>query len=138
VALVRIAEKAHLTVELVVEGAGGHSSMPPRQTAVGILARAVARLEANPMPARLEGPVREMLSHLAPELPVGRRLVLANLWATGPLVRRQLAASPGTDALIRTTTAPTISPARTSPASTASTSGWRWKTSSRACASSPG
>lgn len=108
VALVRIAEKAYLTVELAVEGEGGHSSVPPRETAVGILARAVSRLEAAPMPARLAGPARQMLDHLAPELPFGRRLVLGNLWLLRPLVLRQLAASPGTDAMVRTTTAPTM------------------------------
>jgi carboxypeptidase PM20D1 len=36
------------------------------------------------------------------------RLALSNLWLLEPLVRRQLAAAPSTDALLRTTTAITI------------------------------
>jgi carboxypeptidase PM20D1 len=101
-------EKGYLTVELRVEAAGGHSSMPPVQTAIGILAAAVARLEARPLPARLEGTARAMFERLAPEMPFGPRLALANLWLFRPLVERQLAGSPVTNAFIRTTTAVTI------------------------------
>jgi carboxypeptidase PM20D1 len=39
VALVGIAEKGYLTLELSVAGEGGHSSMPERQTTIGILSR---------------------------------------------------------------------------------------------------
>src|SRR5262245_7765674 len=48
VALVGIAEKGYLSVELLVQAEGGHSSMPPKNTAVGILAAAIAKLEATP------------------------------------------------------------------------------------------
>jgi carboxypeptidase PM20D1 len=53
VALVGIAEKGFVTIELITRVAGGHSSLPPRQSAVGILSAAVAKLEENPMGARL-------------------------------------------------------------------------------------
>lgn len=49
VALVGIAEKGFVTIELSASGPGGHASLPPRQTAVGILNAAVARLETNQM-----------------------------------------------------------------------------------------
>jgi carboxypeptidase PM20D1 len=49
-----------------------------------------------------------MLDALAPDLPFGQRLPLANRWLFGPLVTRQLAAQPSTDAMLRTTLAPTI------------------------------
>jgi carboxypeptidase PM20D1 len=108
VATVGIAEKGYVSVELVVESEGGHSSMPPPETAVGILAKAIARLEANhPAPA-LAGATRQLLAFVGPHVELGRRLALANLWLFGPLVERQLARSPATDALIRTTTAPTM------------------------------
>jgi carboxypeptidase PM20D1 len=82
--------------------------MPPRETAVGVLAAAVARLEARPMPARIAGATALLFDAVGREMPFGKRLVFANRWLFGPLVERQLAASPSTDATIRTTTAPTM------------------------------
>lgn len=107
-ALVGIAEKGSVSVELAVPSVGGHSSMPPRETAVGILARALVRLEEHPLPARLDGPARALFEYVAPELHGLPRAMFANLWLTRPLLERRLAASPATDAMIRTTTAPTM------------------------------
>src|SRR5262249_5640558 len=81
---------------------------PPRETAIGVLARAVARLEEEPMPARLDGPTRAMLESLAPAMPLGQRVPMTNLWLFSPLVTRLLARTPATNASVRTTTAPTI------------------------------
>ncbi len=108
VALVGIAEKGYVNVELLVEGAGGHSSTPPEQSNIGILAAAIAKLEANPFPARFAGAARSMFEWLAPEMPFTMRLPLANLWLTEPLVTRMLLASPQTAATLRTTTAVTF------------------------------
>ncbi len=108
IAVVGIAEKGYLSLELSAEAAGGHSSKPPRSTAVGVLARAIARLEADPFPARLDGATEALFDHAGPTLPFARRLVFANLWLFRPLVSRALQASPATDAMIRTTTAATM------------------------------
>ena len=108
VALVGIAEKGFLTIELATRVAGGHSSLPPQQTAIGILTAAVARVEQSPMAARLEGPTRELFDRIGPRFPTFERAVFANLWLTAPLVLRRLQASPTTNAMVRTTTAPTI------------------------------
>jgi carboxypeptidase PM20D1 len=108
VALVGIAEKGYLSLALSVEVEGGHSSMPPRQTAVGILSSAVAKLQDNPFPGGLRGPTRQYLSCVGRELSFFPRMVFANTWLFGPLIERQLAASPSSDALLRTTTAPTM------------------------------
>ncbi|HEX2189257.1 MAG TPA: peptidase dimerization domain-containing protein, partial [Longimicrobiaceae bacterium] len=97
-----------VSVELAARGEGGHSSMPPRQTAVGVLARAVARLEANPLPGGIRGATGLLFDHAGPEMPLGMRLVFANRWLFGPLLERRLAASPSTDAALRTTTAATV------------------------------
>ena len=107
-ALIGIAEKGYLSLELSVETAGGHSSIPPAETAIGIVSRALQRLEAAPFPARLSGPTRRMLEFLGPEMAWAKRLALANLWLFDPLIRKQLAASPLTNAAIRTTLAPTL------------------------------
>ena len=108
VAMVGIAEKGFVTIELSTRTAGGHSSLPPRQSAVGILSAAIARLEANAMPARLEGPTRQLFDRVSPAFPFARRAVFANLWLTRPLVVRTLEDSPTTNAMVRTTTAVTI------------------------------
>jgi carboxypeptidase PM20D1 len=108
VALIGIAEKGHMSVRLTVESAGGHSSMPPPRTAVGVLARAIDRLETHPLPGRLDGAVAGMLEELGREMPLSSRIAMANLWLTRPLVIRMLSRSPATNATLRTTTAPTM------------------------------
>lgn len=108
VALIGVVEKGSIGVHLTVEKIGGHSSMPPPHTAVGILSRAITRLEDNPMPARLTPVVEEMFLRLAPEMSLGRRVPLANLWAFRPLVVRALLGNDQTAASLRTTTAATM------------------------------
>jgi carboxypeptidase PM20D1 len=91
-----------------VAGAGGHSSIPPADTAIGTLSRALQRLDAAPFPAKLRGPTRAMFEFLGAEMAWGKKLALANLWLFEPLVKRQLTAAPLTNAILRTTLAPTI------------------------------
>ncbi len=108
VAMVGVAEKGYMTIELTARGEGGHSSIPPRQTAIGILSRAIERLEDNPFPARLTGLSEQMFLTLAPAANMPMRVVFANTWLFRPLIAARLAASPRTDATIRTTTAVTM------------------------------
>lgn len=107
VALVATTEKGYVELELTAFGAGGHASSPPPSTAIGKLAAALARLEANPLPTHVEvlGPqFAALASRLTPQM----RLLLANLRLTGPIVARQLLKDPLTAATIRTTTAVTM------------------------------
>jgi carboxypeptidase PM20D1 len=108
VALIGVVEKGSIGVNLTVERTGGHSSMPPDHTAVGVLSEAITRLEENQMPARLTPVVREMLLRVAPEMPFSMRLPLANLWAFRPVIVRALLGNPRTAAMLRTTTAATM------------------------------
>jgi len=108
VALVGIAEKGFVSLELRTKAPGGHSSRPPRQTGIGIVSRAITRLEDHPFPSHLDLPTRRMLLALAPRLSFASRVALANLWLLEPFVVRSLTASPDTAAMVRTTTAPTI------------------------------
>lgn len=107
-AIVGIAEKGYVSLELKALAPGGHSSMPTERTAIGALSQAIARLDANPFPRRLEGPTRGMIEAMAPYLPFPRRMMIANLWLTAPVVSRTLAANPLGSALMHTTTAPTM------------------------------
>ncbi len=108
VALVGIAEKGYLTIELTAHAEGGHSSMPPEQTAVGMLAGALIRLEHQQMPRAIRGPTAAMFDYLGPELSFGPRLVMANRWLFGGILAVQFGATPQGNAMVRTTTAPTV------------------------------
>lgn len=107
-ALIGIAHKGYATVELTVDGAGGHSSMPPNETSIGILAAGIQKLEKNPMPTRMDGPGVKVVEALAPHMSFTMRMVFANQWLFGPVIEKQMAASPSTNASIRTTTAATM------------------------------
>jgi carboxypeptidase PM20D1 len=107
VAMVGVAEKGFVTLELTVEANPGHSSTPPAETAIGILAKAVAFIEATPAQARLDNATR-LFRGLGPILPFSLQFALANQWMFGGLVRSRLEKTPMTNAMIRTTTAPTI------------------------------
>ena len=108
VALIGVAEKGYLSLELTVASTGGHSSIPPADTAIGTLSRALQRLDAAPFPAELRGPTRAMFEFLGAEMAWSKKSTLANLWLFEPLVKKQLTASPLTNAVLRTTLAPTI------------------------------
>jgi carboxypeptidase PM20D1 len=108
VALIGIAEKGYASMELTAKAKGGHSSMPPKSTAVGILARAVQRVESRPMPASISGPVALQLDHIGPEMKFGMRMALANRWLFGGVIEKLFARKPPTNAMLRTTTAFTM------------------------------
>ncbi len=108
VALIGVAEKGYVTLDLSTTATPGHSSLPPRDTAIGKLSAALARLENNPFPAAIKGVMRETLETAAPDMNFGSRVALSNLWLLEPLVRMQLEKAPQTAAAIRTTTAITI------------------------------
>jgi len=108
VAIIGIAEKGGVSLELVVEGEGGHSSMPPEHTNIGILSKAITRLEESQFPARLDGPAFSMFEYIGPEMSFGMRMLFANMWLFKPLVTRGLVSSPQSAAMVRTTTAATI------------------------------
>lgn len=108
VALVGIAEKGGVNLELTCEGEGGHSSMPPHQTAIGILSAAIAKLEAHPFPPRMGGTISTFFDYAGPEMKPALRLVFANRWLFEPVIRSILEKKNTTRASIRTTTAVTV------------------------------
>ena len=107
VALIGVSEKGYLTVEFTVHSAPGHSSTPPPQTAIGILSRALARLEANPLPVHLRR-LRSLYHGIGRAAPLYLQVAFANVWLFGPLLKRWLVSNPEMNASMRTTTALTI------------------------------
>ncbi|HNW95039.1 MAG TPA: M20/M25/M40 family metallo-hydrolase [Anaerolineaceae bacterium] len=102
-----ISEKGYLSLKLKAKVKGGHSATPPKQTAVGALALAIAVLEANPFPQNLDV-MSFIASYLGKDLPFLQRMQYANTWLFGGALKRKLAETPLTNALTRTTIAPTI------------------------------
>ncbi len=108
VALISIAEKGIASVQLQANAPGGHSSRPPRDTAIGRVSGALVRLEKNQMSARITPAAAQMLDALAPQMSFVSRLVVANRWLLEPLLKLSLEQTPSGNALIRTTTALTM------------------------------
>jgi carboxypeptidase PM20D1 len=110
-ALIGVAEKGALTLQLTANATPGHSSMPPVSagtSAIGMLSEALVRLEARQMPFAIDGVGRATFDTLAPEMTGLNRVVLSNLWLFGPLVESQLTKVPSMNASFRTTTALTV------------------------------
>ncbi|MDR2109372.1 MAG: M20/M25/M40 family metallo-hydrolase, partial [Coriobacteriales bacterium] len=111
IGLIGVAEKGISNYQFKVEGSGGHSSMPPQSTSLGLAARLITRIERNPLPLRLTAPVEAMLRQLSGQMGFVVRMAVANLWLFRPLLLRILAASPTTNSLVRTTFAATMAAA---------------------------
>ncbi|XP_074833667.1 N-fatty-acyl-amino acid synthase/hydrolase PM20D1 [Carettochelys insculpta] len=109
VALIATTEKGAITMKVSVDKEPGHSSAPPKETSIGILAAALSRLEQNPMPNLFGyGPEIMTLEHLASEFSFPLNIVMTNLWLFSPIISRIYELKPSTNALVRTTTAITM------------------------------
>src|SRR6476619_6661185 len=121
--VIGVTEKGVTSLELRVEGRGGHASTPSRMGPTARLARAIVRLDRSPMPASTPEPTLELFRRIAPHAPLPLRPLMANAGRIRPvLTRALLAAGPETAAMARTTFAVTTiagSPALNVIASTA-------------------
>jgi len=100
VAMVNLAEKGFASFRLIVETTGGHSSQPPRENTIGMLAQAIVDLENNQRPYKLVKPVDYQLEYMGAELPFFQKMAFANPWLFKKPILEALNA--------HTTTAPTI------------------------------
>jgi len=109
VALVGIAEKGYASIALRVDMAGGHSSMPAKETAIDVLANAVHKVKNNPLPAQLTPTLNGFMDMLGPEMEFQTKLFFANRNIFKSLILSAYEnGSPAGNATIRTTTSPTI------------------------------
>lgn len=108
VALIGISEKGYASFQLKVDFEGGHSSMPGKETSIGILSKAIARLQDNPFPARISEPVDLFLGRVGPQMPFFSKMAFANRWLFESVIIHKYEKSNSGNATIRTTTAPTI------------------------------
>ena len=107
-AIVGIAEKGYATLTVEARGIGGHSSAPPKETAVATLAQAITRITSKPFPLRWRGPAVDGIGALASSMPLVNRMAVANAWLFRPLLISTFAATPQGAAMLHTTLAPTM------------------------------
>jgi len=106
--LIGVAEKGYATLKVTANAPGGHSSMPPAETGVTTLARAVLAITENPFPMEMRGPGAAMVESLAAHKGGTTKMAVANQWLFAPVLKRQLGASASSAAAFHTTIAPTM------------------------------
>ena len=105
---INVAEKGSATIDIVAKAAGGHSSMPPLDNAVSVLATAINNLEKAPVPGGLDGLSADMFDGISRHMPFMTRMLFANQWLFKGLLEDQLFGVTFMNATLRTTTAPTM------------------------------
>lgn len=108
VALIGCAEKGFLSLKIKVRGLGGHSSMPPAETAMGKAAVIMQRLEKHQMKPVVTPLIQRFFQQVSGSMPLLSRFAIANRWLMEPLLLNQLTKNHSTNALVRTTTALTM------------------------------
>ena len=105
-ALIGIAEKGQMSVEFRVTGKGGHASAPPVGSPIPRLARAVSRLENNPLSSRIAPSIGLMFDTLGRRSSFLYRMIFANLWCFKPALDMLTRRTGGElNAMMRTTCA---------------------------------
>ena len=111
VAMICVSEKGFVSAEVAVSVAAseaGHSSAPGNVSAIGILGRALDRLQRKKAPTYYGANERALMEWLAHGFPFPMRVLVSNLWLFSPLLRLAMAANPKTATTVRTTSALTV------------------------------
>ncbi len=108
--MIGITEKGYADVLVTAKAAGGHSSMPPRNTPLVRLGRFMAEVERRfPFRREMSREVHAMLEAVAPSMHFPMRFLLGNLWLFKPLALAFMpAVSSAAGALLSTTCAFTM------------------------------
>ncbi len=115
VATIGICEKGSTNVKITVKGDGGHSSTPPKNTALGKLSVVITRLEKNQMRPEITKPLEDFLNIIGREMGYGARFAISNIKILKPLLYKIFEKNSMTNAMIRTTTAATMAKASDAP-----------------------
>ncbi|MCB1177343.1 MAG: M20/M25/M40 family metallo-hydrolase, partial [Leptospiraceae bacterium] len=108
IALIGVAEKGFLSAKIKVKGKGGHSSIPPLESAMGNAAKILVDLENNQLPSRLTPTIQDFLKNIGGVMPFPTKIAIANQWLLKPILLKKLSSNPSTNAITRTTTALTM------------------------------
>lgn len=104
--LIGIAEKGMMNLTFSTNSSGGHASAPKPHTPIGILAKAIKKVEDKPFKMHLTTPAKEMFNVLGRHSTFLYRMIFANMWLFKGVLDI-LAKSTGGEmnALLRTTVA---------------------------------
>ena len=108
VALIGIAEKGYVDLQVRATGMGGHASMPPAETAAARLASSLLAATRQRRRGRMIPVVEQFFRSLANAAPGPLSVILRRPSLFAPLLTRVLSRKPTTAALVRTTVAPTM------------------------------
>ncbi|MFM9908153.1 MAG: M20/M25/M40 family metallo-hydrolase [Chitinophagaceae bacterium] len=109
IAVIGVAEKGYASYELLVEKAGGHSSIPAKETSIDILAAALHKLRTTESPARLTPQLSEFLDRVGSSSnKFISRLAAANMWLFEGQIKKIVEKEPEGYAMTHTTIVPTI------------------------------
>ena len=87
-AFLGMGEKAMVNIKLTIETNGGHASTPKKNGPVVRLAKAIEKLEKNPMKPNMSATVEELLNVLGRHMPFYFKLIFANMWLFKGLVKK--------------------------------------------------
>ncbi|MGN0521388.1 MAG: M20/M25/M40 family metallo-hydrolase [Eubacterium sp.] len=103
-----VAEKGYADFKVTVKAKGGHSSQPPKHTAIGKLSKKVLTLENHQFKAKIMPFVYNLFTDIGRHTSYIGRLVFCNLWLLKPLLLKVMTKIPPAASLVRTTTGVTM------------------------------
>jgi len=109
VCAVGVSEKGFVSFDIYAEDEGGHSSRPPKHTALGMVCAAAQKIENNWMKPVLNPAVEKMLTIAAPYMKsFGARFLLANKAVFRPIIPKVLSGISSIKPFVQSTTALTM------------------------------
>ncbi|MDR1629199.1 MAG: M20/M25/M40 family metallo-hydrolase [Oscillospiraceae bacterium] len=105
---VGIAEKGYVDFEISVNAKGGHSSQPPKHTALGELADVIKDIENNQFKAKMIPMVQQMFTTVGRSVSLPARIVTSNIPMLKPVLTGLMTQIPPAASMVRTTTAVTM------------------------------
>lgn len=105
---VGVAEKGSVNYEISVNAKGGHSSQPPKHTALGHLAGVIKDIENHQFKATMPDFVYELFTNIGKRCSYPARLLTCNIWLLKPIILKIMTKIPPAASLIRTCTAVTM------------------------------
>lgn len=107
-ATVGVGEKGQANLRVTFSQKGGHSAVPSPGSAIYQLSRLLVSIEDHPMPPHLTEPIKQLLKKVSPDVHGKRRRFYDHIELLKPALYKELSKVPMTNAMIRSTIAPTI------------------------------
>ncbi|MBE6835434.1 MAG: M20/M25/M40 family metallo-hydrolase [Ruminococcaceae bacterium] len=103
-----VAEKGYADYRISINGHSGHSSQPPKHTALGKMAKVIRKIENHQFKAHLSKNMYNLFTEIGRNASYPVRLFACNLWLLKPLVTKIMTLIPPAASMVRTTTAVTM------------------------------